>query len=420
MTSAHPSLIELQSLLRDPGTEQGVRGGSEAIRHILRGCSSCRAYLRSKMVPGDRLPEEPNLGSFQPDRNYDGAFAAAEEMVSLLSSRSSLDSLYRLLTHPDALANFPRNHHDVPRLVKWLVANSFAVRYDDPEEMLNLANLARLAAEICLPSAAAGRQKLADLRGRAWGQFGNALRVMGSLREAEDALATAFRHLKAGTGDPELRAGTLQRMASLGSSTKNFKEASQVADEAGAIFVKLGDYHKYATTLIQKGMIRVEDGDPEEAYFLLKQALPLLDPDEEPEMLLAARHNLMRCYIDLGNTMEAAALARETEEIFSGLRNPLIVLRLKWQEGQLLRDLGQLQAAEQRLSEARQGFLKWGLPYEFAGISLDLSSVYAQQGASNNVERIARETVPLCRALELKKEAMALLLQAGESSGRFH
>ncbi len=420
MTSVHPSLLELQSLLQDPGTEQGVREGSGAIRHILRGCSSCRAYLRGKMLhrdPGDQLPDVPVPGASEPERNYDSAFEAAEEMVSLLSSPSSLDLLNELLTHQGATRSFPESHRSVPRLVKWLVASSHAIRYDNPDRMLNLANMARLAAEACAPTDAADRYKLADLRASAWAQFGNALRMRGSLLEAEEALITAFRRLASGTGDLEVRAGILQRMASFHALAERLPEAARAADEAGAIFVRLGDYHQYASTLIQKGMIRIDEGSPEESFLLLKQALPLVDCDEEPEILLAARHNLMRCYLDLGKTVEAAVLAHETDAFFAGLRNPLLLLRLKWQQGELMRDLGHLHAAEKMLCQARQGFLEWGLPHEFARTSLDLSSLYACQGADSKVQQIAQETVPLCQALQMKKEALALLLQAGDSNG---
>jgi tetratricopeptide (TPR) repeat protein len=420
VTSPHPTLPELHSLLRDPGTEEGVREGSGALRHLLRGCASCRAYLRSKMVPGDRLPEEPDLRSIEPDREYDAAFAASEEMVALFTSPSSLDSLNELLTHQGAARPFPRSHRSVPRLIKWLVASSHAIRFDDPEKMLNLANMARLAAEACTPAATASRHKLADLRAGAWSQFGNALRVRGFLREAEQAFVTAHREHGMGTGDPEIRARMLQHIVSLHIYDGRLQDGARAAEEACSIFRRLGNYHQLATSLIQKGIVRIYQGNPEESFLLCKQALPLIDFDEEPEILLAARHNLLRSYIDLGNTAEAVALAHETDEMFAGLRNPLLLLRLRWQEGEMLRDLGHLQGAAQKMSEARQGFLQWGMPYEFAVISLDLSNVYSQQGAAHEVEQIARETVPLCQALQLKKATMALLLQAGEASGRFH
>jgi tetratricopeptide (TPR) repeat protein len=368
--------------------------------------------------PAERLAS----GSSRPisSLSYDGAFAATEEMVALLSSYSSLDSLSELLSSHETRPRFPENHRSVPRLVKWLVASSHAFRYDDLDKMLDLANMARLAADACTPSAASSQQKLADLRVRAWGQFGNALRVRGLLQEAEDAINTAHRYQAAGTGDPEIRGRLLQQTVSLHIHATRFQDAAQTADEASKTFVRLGQFHQYASTLVQKAISCMWSGDPKESFRLLKKALPLIDPDDEPELLLAARQNLLLCYMELEMAREADLLLRETEELFTDFRNPLILLRLEWNEGKLLRDLGDLQAAEQKLSRARDGFLYWQLPYELAEISLDLSEVYLRQGALQKVAQIAREMIPLCRALQLGREVLAFLLHAREASSQAH
>ncbi len=58
--------------------------------------------------------------------------------------------------------------------------------------------------------------RLADLQTRAWGQYGNALRVCGRPREAAEAFASAQKRRAQGTGDPALRAWLLEEDHPLG------------------------------------------------------------------------------------------------------------------------------------------------------------------------------------------------------------
>jgi hypothetical protein len=81
----------------------------------------------------------------------------------------------------------------LPFLVKWAVSQSHAIRYEDPEQMLLWADLARLFDEDCTPEAAGSRMRCSDLRARAWGQLGNALRVRSLRPEAKSALDNALR-----------------------------------------------------------------------------------------------------------------------------------------------------------------------------------------------------------------------------------
>jgi tetratricopeptide (TPR) repeat protein len=341
-------------------------------------------------------------------------------MVSLLSSKASLDSLDELLNRHGDAPPFPKDHRSAPRLVKWLIASSHACRFDDPYRMLNLANMARLAAEACTPTALSSRRKLADMRARAWGQFGTALRVRGLLREAEAALITAERYQAVGTGDLETRGRLLQQTVALHIGQNRFNEAAQATDEASQIFVRLGDFHHYANSLMQKGNRLMNSGEPEEAFVFLKQALPLIDVDNEPEILVTLRFNLVHCYVELGKANEGVALIRKTKEAFARLRYPLLLLRLEWQEGRLLKDLGHWNAAVQNLGRVRRRYLDLGLPGGFVVSSLELADAYLKQGATLDAQRVAQEAIPICRAFEFKYELVALLLLAGKAAERAH
>jgi tetratricopeptide (TPR) repeat protein len=435
MWEGHPTIDDFKALFRNAAPAQALRQATVA-QHFLTGCSSCRKRLRNAGWDDRRLDrlfwlsreDVRRAAETEPPwegHDYGPAFAAAERTLTAFFGRdkpldvpsAELIAVLVRLSETEQIRHVtedPRFAH--PEVARCLIDQSHQVRYSDPHRMLHLAELARRTADACSPGAAGNEMRLADVRSRGWMQYGNALRVCGELHAADEALAAAQRLRDAGTHDPLLRARLLEHLASLRTYQGKFQLAIELADQAGEIYRELGEWHSQASTMVQKAIASIQIGRTEEAIRCLNRAIPRIDPEENPHLLLAACHNMIRCYIDLDLPDQALSLYFESRDLYKEFADSTILLRTEWQEGQILRDLGHLGAAEAALWQARQGFLESGLALEVALVSLDLASVYVRTGRVEDLKRTVAEAVPIFRALRVGPEVLKALLQLGQAA----
>lgn len=383
------------------------------MRHLLSECSTCQERSRAQLSPSGY--------------DYSVAFGRAEQALAdffavgrtpeiapeilLAELRAQSKDVQLQLVGSDA-------RFASTGMVEILIDHSHAMRYKDTREMLRVAELAQLAAEACTVEATGSLSRLADLRGRAWGHLANSLRVCGRLPEAETALAKAQSHFKGGTGDPPLRARLLEQQASLRTFQGRYAEAIDLAEEAADIYREIGQMHNFASSLVHKAIACQYAGEAEEAITVLNRAVPLIDPEKNPHLLLAACHNMVLSYIAVDQPEQALSLYFEARDLYKEFDDDLILLRVGWQEGQLLRDLGHVQAAEAALLQARKGFMERNLAHEVALVSLDLAWVYVKLGRVEELKQTVTEAVPIFRALRVGREALAALLQLQHAAGQ--
>ena len=405
----HLTPDDLESLLNSGFRSRHNEKSTTLTRHIIAACPVCLQLVRRAAAARD------------PRRyDYTAAFAAAEKALAdfLAKGRPPLAPPEELLAElaemqeAEQLQRVANDHRFAhPLLAARFVEESHGNRYGSPARMLHLAHLARLSAEGCTADEAGSGPRLADLLAQSWQQLGTALRVAGRLREAAEAMTTAQRFQEQGTGDPRLRASLLDHTSSLRIFERRFDEAGDASEEAGRIYRELDDRSSLARTMVHRAIALIYATEVEPAVRLLNRALPWIDAEHDPHLLLAACHNLVRCYIDLGQPEQALSIYTDLRGLYLDLRDPLIMLRANWLEGQLLRDLGHLRAAETALLQARQGFAERDLSYEAAVVSLDLAEVYVLLGAAPELERTVTETVPIFRALGVDREALAALIR---------
>jgi tetratricopeptide (TPR) repeat protein len=400
---AHPSAAELRSFIEESDEDAHLR----VVRHLLGGCVACAERLRTlsgelrSPLPGGE-PRGPRPNGRDVPHGYDAVFERAEEALSLFLSNGQPAEeppgllLAELAPLPADERVLPRRFRRVlPMLVKWLIGRSSAARFDEPEKMLHWALMARLAADSCSTAEAGSAARLADLRAWAWGDYGNALRVKGLLRAAEQSLATAQTCLGNGTGDPSLRSKLLAQTACLLFDKSDFTWAIQLAEKAGRISGAIGEYEEQANRLLTEANAWNHSGDAERAAVILERAISRPDFCRDPQWLLIARHNLTECYVRSGQRERAVALAERARQAPHQPKDPLIILRSLWVQGELFAELGYFETAEAALRSAHRGFLKKAMPQQVAQLCRRLVDLNREMGRHERSEQILAESLSI-------------------------
>ena len=142
---------------------------------------------------------------------------------------------------------------------------------------------------------------------------------------------------------------------------------------------------------------------------MLRRALDLLDPNEEPRSFLVARHNLIFALNQSGRSREAFALLFHTRPLYFKTGDRLSLLRLRWLEGIVAVGLGRLEQAEVAFREVRDAYVQLALDWDAAMVSLDLTGVYVRQGRSADVLHLAEEMLAVFGARGIHREALQAL-----------
>jgi tetratricopeptide (TPR) repeat protein len=281
--------------------------------------------------------------------------------------------------------------------------------FRDPSRAVELA---RLAVEIAewLDVGYYGEALVEEERALAWAYLGNALRIASDLRSAEEALLRAEEHYKRSGEDALTGAQILSFLASLRTSQERFGEAAELLDQAIVVYREARDRHLEGKALIKKGIAFGLSGQLAEAIRLIQRGLLRINVSDEPQLLVSARHNLIGFLNESGRSEEALRALEQTRGLYLTLGEPTHLIRLRWLEGRIFRDLGRLDQAEAALREAQDGFVERGIGFDAARVSLDLATVYLHQGRTGELKRVAAEMVPVFESRDVHQEALAALL----------
>jgi len=291
--------------------------------------------------------------------------------------------------------------HDRIELCRLLVEDSAEQIFDDPAVALDLARLALALAERLEDPEHVYRARL---------ELTNALRVRGEIREAEREARRVEQELEE-LGRPRFLEGRYHHLlASLAVDQQRFDEALSHVDRAIDLFRHTGDPIWECEALVKKGHTLAQTSRPSDALRALRQALPLLAPENHLRLFVICLHNLIACLNELGYSIAARSLLADLQGLHEVLGDELNLLRFRWLEGTIQRDLGQLSEAERAFVEVQEGFLERDLPYNAAIVSLHLGEVYLQQSRSYKLRELATRMFPIFQSRRIHREALAALI----------
>jgi tetratricopeptide (TPR) repeat protein len=426
MAEEHPSreILERFLLAQLPASET-----RRVLRHLLAGCSRCqeaasRLWELSSEVEAQTLPRAASSLDAAYDEVLDRVFKRVEAKEVALERERAQASVVcgELLRHPPMRQHLLVNNSARFRsraICEHLLEQSQEAGFQVPARALELAEVAVDVGERLEPleEEEAVREALSNLRARAWAQLANARRINSDHAGAD----LAFERAESLLSDPDGvglldKARIFDLKASLRRDQRRLPEAFELMDAVIAIYRNLGQTRLLGRALAQKAVVVMEANDGEAAISLLHRALELLDPNDDPRMFLAARHNLIYCLNASGRPREAFALLFHSRPYYLQAGDRMNLLRLRWVEGQVAAGLGRSEQAEVAFREVRGAFMELGLVYDAALATLDLAGLYAEQGRTADVQRLTEEILGVFRERGVHREAIAAVLVLHEAA----
>src|SRR5215203_655626 len=278
--------------------------------------------------------------------------------TALADSRTNVPELWAALRpyRFEDQYHLVRSHR---RFVSWglcefLCEESARLTSIDPENAVETAELAVLVSDLLKEDESRRSCRLYQLRGYAWAHDGNARRVLGDLRGADESFSISdawWEAGQAGIGDvlgyePVL----LDHKASLRIAQRRFPEALSLLDYLFALHQdgsrpEHRDAHLAGRALVKKAIALAEMEEPECSIELLQQAEAFVDVQRDPRLLFCVRHNIVWNLTSVEGYEEAKAMLPGVAALCRELGHPLDLIRVRWTEGRIAAGLGDLEAA---------------------------------------------------------------------------
>ena len=396
MKDTHLTLQEIRDLLENDDTE--IR--NRLLLHHLAICPEC--YGEAGHILD--LHHEGWLA--------DGLCTTELELAkSRKEARAPLEELLRRSTE-EQKALIP----DTARFKSWGLAELLCLRSEeeaagDPKRSQDLAKAAVAVAETLDEWEPAEKHWLYLLRGYCAAHLGNALRVQGDFRGAEEAFTTAnlwWAPAFADVGDVlGYEARFLAFKASLRRDERHFEEALSLIEEAleahpaPSLRLKI---------LINKAKTYEEMGDLEMAIEVLGAARAEAGEGEgDPRVRLCLEQNRLDYLSKAERYMEAKLALADVAALGRELGTELDALRLRWTEARIARGLGDTEGAIALLKEIHKHLVAEGLLYDSALLSLELALIFKESRRPAETREWVASALPILSALSVEREALAAL-----------
>ncbi len=378
-----------------------------ACEHLMELCPTCKEEFEAFRCEND--PEDNALAHMTAvSEAMEWAQVKAREVAA--ERRAARPKLAALLALPESkwrstVEKAPQDYQGLV-LARMLIEESRDSMLGSSRTALALSELATV-----LLAHAPSSPIVIESYARATAHMANALRVQGKLLEASRLLHTSrFMMRYEGESDLLLQAEMDHFEGALRRDQRYFEEAETLLGRAANAYCGENNPVLGAQVLIDIGIMHQDLDDGVKAAESASEALRILSPEEEPRLCFIARHNFADGLCSQEQYEAASSLMAENQPYALQFADELSLLRIAWVEGKVARGLGNPEGAESSFLAARHGFLKHGIVYDSALVSLELSLLYLQEGRGAEVKRLAAELVEVFEEEAVHREATAALL----------
>jgi len=419
MTDRHPERRRIELFMRGdlPGEDS-----RDLVIHLLSGCETCRRVARESF-PCDS--PEVQSASELPERwqaTAAGRYAQVFDRVLPAVRKAEEDLEDDRILGPQLLDELEHHPHERRLLLvrnsrrfrSWslcevILDRAYSLGFKNPSSAIEFSELAIEVAD-SVDEDALSAQLVLDLQSRTHSILGNALRISGDLQRAAKEFELAENLLAQGSRDELEQARFAELKSHLLFELRDFESSIQLLNQAIKVYRSHREEHRLGRALISRGYQQSEKGDLGSAIGSLRQGLRNIDPIREPRVVLVAKHNLVHHLYDTARYHQALALVPETMKLHQQHGNEMDMTRFRWLVGQILRDCGRIEDAEDELLGVREFFVAQQVAHDTALVSLDLAVIYLRKRRTAELKELATEMLTIFHALRVNREAIAALV----------
>ncbi|HEX6099845.1 MAG TPA: hypothetical protein VF432_26265 [Thermoanaerobaculia bacterium] len=422
MAHQHLPDDELARYASDPGSVPLRR--RQVIEQETAACAICRTALDFHSVmtaeeladpevwePEARPRPRPGGEDDQMRAYIERIEAEDRDADAVLDERKLLESPIKA-----AFANPERDKELLTGgVARRLTAHANKIYEDEPRDAVTFADLAILIAE-ALPDNAYPWKAVFELRGAAWKEQANALRVAGDYPGALDALRQAelaYDNLE--SPDFGLASVALIR-GGVYLEQDRLDEAAAWAEKAEAGFAFLSQEERRMRAVFLRGSIKYEAGDIATAVELLKQVQEYGEAVNDLRWAGRASYAIGNCEVDRRNLSEASLQFHKALVIFREIGPERERLATEWGLCRVLLHGGNRSEAIRRLRIVATEFQKRSMIMLAALVRLDLVEALLALGATKQIAETAARLFQLFKDAGLMTGALTAMAYMKEAA----
>lgn len=387
------------------------------VRHLIRGCPECAAMtqeLLSAGVGGWYPGAEPAIEEGQFEEIFRRVFQAG----SVELRRLAVEKLQGWARWAELDPLLPEERLarvlDEPSFHTWglhqrLIEASRWYRRNDPPEAVNIMRLALAVAERIEPRRVGGAFARHDLLAETHALLADAQRLAGDFDGARASFQEAWCEQQQGASDPYAQGNLIRLEASWMIDMGEFESAEAALEDARELYREVNDTCQEGRTILKMG-VAAGFVDPARGIRRIRQALTLIDREQEPRILLCAQHDLAWFLAEAGEGREALEVLEEARRLYRQFPDDYTQLRLHWLEAKVARSLGRWEEAASIYRQLLDEMEARSLRHEVVLLTLDLAEALTEGCQNDEAIRLVSAAHPVMAAWGLHRWALAAWL----------